>query len=59
MKYFNLFARNIFTAALFVGWIMGVVLAKGFWLVALGIFFPFYSWYLVIEKIMIITGFGI
>jgi hypothetical protein len=59
MKYLNLLTGNIFTAALFVGWIMGVVLAKGFWLVTLSIFFPFYAWYLVIEKVMIISGFGI
>jgi len=59
MKYLNLLTGNIFTAALFVGWIMGVVLAKGFWLVTLSILFPFYAWYLVIEKVMIISGFGI
>ena len=55
----NLILRNIAVAALFVSWIMGVVLAKGFWFSALSIFFPFYSWYLVIEKIMIISGFGV
>ena len=59
MKYFNLLTGNVFTATLFVGWIMGVVLAKGFWLTMLSISFPFYSWYLVVEKVMIISGFGI
>jgi len=39
-----------------IAWIAGVVLAKGFWSVALAICIPFYSWYLVIEKIMIINN---
>lgn len=42
-----------------IAWIMGVVLAKGFWLTTLSIFFPFYSWYLVAEEVMKSAGFGI
>lgn len=34
-------------------WIAGFVLAKGFWSTFFCIF-PFYAWYLVIEKIFII-----
>jgi hypothetical protein len=37
-------------------WIAGVVLAKGFWLTITAIFCPFYAWYLVIERILIMTG---
>jgi len=37
-------------------WIAGVVLAKGFWLTTLAITLPFYAWYLVIEKIMLLIG---
>ena len=38
-------------------WIAGVVLAKGFWWTVLAIFFPFYAWYLVVEKTLFILGF--
>ena len=57
MKYFNLMMRNVWFSMICVGWIMGVVLAKGFWLTTLSICLPFYAWYLVVEKVMI--GFGI
>jgi len=39
-----------------VSWIAGIVLAKGFWLTALSICMPFYSWYLVVEKLMVHYG---
>ncbi len=39
-----------------IGWLMGIVLAKGFWWTILSIFCPCYSWYLVIEKMMILQG---
>jgi len=32
-------------------WIGGVVLADG-WETLLAIFFPFYAWYLIVEKLM-------
>lgn len=35
-----------------IGWIAGIVLAKGFWLTVLAIVVPIYGWYLVIERIM-------
>ncbi len=38
-------------------WLMGIILAKGFWLTSLAIFCPCYGWYLVIEKAMIMSGF--
>ena len=53
----NLILRNILIYLSAITWIMGIVLAKGFWLTALSICLPFYSWYLVVEKIMIDTGF--
>jgi len=39
-----------------VPWLMGMVLAKGFWLTTLAIFFPPYAWYLVTEKALIVMG---
>ena len=41
---------------LVIGWIAGVVLAKGFGLTLLSIFIPFYAWYLVMEKLMKLSG---
>lgn len=38
-----------------IAWIGGAVLAKGFWSTFFCII-PFWSWYLVIEKIMIAWG---
>ena len=40
-----------------VSWLMGIVLAKGFWLTTLSICLPFYSWYLVVEKLMVNINF--
>ena len=37
-------------------WIAGVVLARGFWLTTLAIFFPFYAWYLLAERAMTMLG---
>ncbi len=48
----------VFTAVIVVPWLMGIVLAKGGWLTALSVFCPFYAWYLVVERVMILTGFG-
>lgn len=44
---------TLFVLILSIGWIAGVVIAKGFWSVFFAIIIPFYSWYLVIEKLMI------
>jgi len=41
---------------LVVAWIAGLVLAKGFWS-TLACIIPFWSFYLVVERLMIVTGF--
>ena len=56
MKYLNMLTGNIVTLAILAAWIAGVVLAKGFWLTVLAITIPFYAWYLIIEKGMLMTG---
>ena len=40
---------------LVVSWIFGVVLAQGFWSTLYAIIVPFWSWYLVAEKILIVA----
>lgn len=59
MKHFNSLFLNAVTLAVFIAWIMGVVLAKGFWATAFACCIPFYAWYLVAERLMLISGFGI
>jgi len=47
--------RDISALILIVGWIAGVVIAKGGWTI-LAVFMPFFSWYLVIELLMQKSG---
>jgi hypothetical protein len=56
MMYLNLILRNIAVVLAGITWIAGLVLAKGFWLTALGVCVPFYSWYLVVERAMVLAG---
>ena len=44
------------TLAMIVPWIMGIVLAKGFWATAAAITVPPYAWYLVAERLMQMAG---
>lgn len=34
-------------------WVVGVILAEGFWWKVLAFFIPFYSWYVAIEHIIV------
>jgi hypothetical protein len=40
-------------AILTILWVIGVILAEGFWWKVLAFFFPFYAWYVGIEHIII------
>lgn len=55
MKYLNLILGNVLYVIMVVFWIAGFVIAKGAWSTMFCIF-PFYAWYLVIEKAMIAWG---
>ena len=35
-------------------WVMGVVIAKGFWSTFLAIFIPPWAWYLTVERTMLL-----
>lgn len=37
-------------------WIAGIIIAKGFWSTFFAVIIPFWSWYLVVEKVMIHYG---
>lgn len=44
MKYF-------YSLFLILLWLMGIVLAKGFWSTFFAVIIPIYGWYLVVEAI--------
>lgn len=44
--------RSLVSLVAVTAWIVGVVLAKGFWLTTLSLVLPFYAWYLVIEDLV-------
>lgn len=50
------FSVMFFLMIAWIVWVAGAVIAKGFWSTVLCIFFFPWSWYLVIEKVMIAWG---
>lgn len=40
-----------------VFWVSGLVIAKGFWSTLAAVCFPPWSWYLVVERLLIVNGF--
>jgi hypothetical protein len=56
-KVYRITWAGTFSVVLFlVMWVAGWVLAKGFWSTFISVFFFPYSWYLVVEKVMIAYG---
>jgi hypothetical protein len=45
--------RYIVNFVILIGWISGVVIAKGFWSTLFAVFIPFWAWYLVVEMYLI------
>jgi hypothetical protein len=45
--------KSIISFIFFVGWIAGIVLAKGFWSTTIAVIIPLWSWYLVIEQLLV------
>jgi hypothetical protein len=45
--------RFIVSLVLFVGWVAGVVIAKGFWSTLFAFLIPFWAYYLVVEKFIV------
>lgn len=43
---------SIGAVILVIAWLGGLVIVKGFWLMAVAIVFPPYAWYLFVEKLM-------
>lgn len=48
--------RHAFDFTVLVLWIVGLVLAKGFWSTAIGIVFPPWALYLVAERVLQVLG---
>lgn len=49
-------AELIAMLALLVGWLVGLVLAKGFWSTLCAAFVPPWAWYLVAERWLQVAG---
>ncbi len=45
--------KNFVQLILFIGWVSGIIIANGFWSTLFALFIPFWSWYLVIERVII------
>jgi len=45
----------IIRLVLIAGWIAGIVIANGFWSTLFSVFIAPYAWYLVVEKIMLVS----
>lgn len=48
--------RTLTMAILTVPWVIGVVLANGFWSTLFAFFIPFWAWYLTAEKWLMINS---
>lgn len=48
--------KSILTLILVTCWVAGAVLAKGAWSTFFAFIFPFWAWYLVVEKCLISFG---
>jgi hypothetical protein len=45
--------KHIISLILFIGWLGGIVIANGFWSTLFALIVPFWSWYLLVERIVI------
>lgn len=45
--------KSLVEFLLFIGWVAGVVLAKGFWSTFFAVLFPLWAWYLTIESFVV------
>lgn len=53
MRALYLLVEIAFVIFIIVIWVAGWVIAKGFWSTLGAVILPFWSWYLIIEQIMI------
>jgi len=45
--------KNLVKSGWFIAWIAGIVMAKGFWSTFFAVVIPFWSYYLVIEHMIV------
>jgi hypothetical protein len=48
--------KGILGLANTVAWVAGIVLAKGFWMTTLAVFFPLYGWYKLVQFGLVHAG---
>lgn len=45
--------KSIASLILFISWVAGIVIAKGFWSTLFAVLIPLWSYYLVVEQLMV------
>ena len=48
--------KSVWSLVFFIGWVAGVVIAKGFWSTLFAVLLFPWSWYILIEKVLIANG---
>jgi len=48
--------KTLTTAIVAIPWVIGIVLAKGFWSTTFALFIPLWAWYLTAEKWLMVNG---
>lgn len=48
--------KAILSLFLLAAWVLGVVLANGFWSTLFAFIMPFWSWYLCVERFAMMAG---
>jgi hypothetical protein len=48
--------QSIFSFILIVMWVFGIIIAKGFWSTSIAVIIPLWSWYLVVEHLVVKYG---
>ena len=51
----NRFAEGILVIIIVIPWLCGIAIAKGFWSILFSIIMPPYAWYLLVERIIVMT----
>ena len=48
--------KHLIQLVAFIVWVAGIVIANGFWSTFFAVVFPFWGWYLVVERLLITNG---
>ena len=52
MRALSIIMRDLIAVMFLIGWLAGVVIAKGFWSVLFACVCPAWAWYLLVERLL-------